>query len=282
MMNSYSNIHDALGNEYLKQIISDTVRASNDLGIGFFGVGALARNIWYVENDMPPRGTKDVDFGVYIPAVDTYLALKSKLIQDCKYASSEENAFRLISPNGVPVDFLPFGEIENQNKVLIDGKGLTTIKLDGFEEVYKKGIRTVDLGGGQVINICTIPSIVLLKLIAFDDRPEYRSKDALDISSIVNNFPHIESDLLWEKYSDLYDKDISHEEIGVIVLGSEVGKLICENKELLNRVLKIVQDGWDLKSRLAERMIIDSDNETISQKQHLLRFFKEGIESKCR
>jgi len=281
-MNSYSNIHDALGNEYLKQIISDTVRASNDLGIGFFGVGALARNIWYVENDMPPRGTKDVDFGVYIPAVDTYLALKSKLIQDCKYASSEENAFRLISPNGVPVDFLPFGEIENQNKVLIDGKGLTTIKLDGFEEVYKKGIRTVDLGGGQVINICTIPSIVLLKLIAFDDRPEYRSKDALDISSIVNNFPHIESDLLWEKYSDLYDKDISHEEIGVIVLGSEVGKLICENKELLNRVLKIVQDGWDLKSRLAERMIIDSDNETISQKQHLLRFFKEGIESKCR
>jgi predicted nucleotidyltransferase len=279
MMNSYSNIHDALGNEYLKQIISDTVRASNDLGIGFFGVGALARNIWYVENDMPPRGTKDVDFGVYIPAVDTYLALKSKLIQDCKYAQSEGNAFRLISPNGVPVDFLPFGEIENQNKVLIDGKGLTSVKLDGFEEVYKKGIRTVDLGGGQVINICTIPSVVLLKLIAFDDRPEYRSKDPLDISSIVNNFPHIESDLLWEKYSDLYDKDVSHEEIGVIVLGSEVGKLICENKDLLNRVLRIVQDGLDLKSRLAERMIIDSDNETISQKQHLLRLFKEGIES---
>lgn len=282
MMNSYANIHDALGNEYLKQIISDTVKASNDLGIDFFGVGALARNIWYVENDMPPRGTKDVDFGVYIPTEDTYLKLKSKLIQDYKYVQSEENAFCLISPDGIPVDFLPFGEIENQNKVLNYGKGLTTIKLDGFEEVYKKGIRAVDLGEGQVINICTVPSIVLLKLIAFDDRPEYRSKDPLDISSIVNDFPHIESDLLWEEYGDLYDKDISHEEIGVIVLGNEVGKLVCGNEDLLNRVLRIVQDGLDLKSRLPEKMIIDSENETISQKQHLLRLFKEGVENKCR
>lgn len=282
MMNSYTNIHDALGNEYLKRIISDTIEASNDLGIDFFGVGALARNIWYVENDKPPRGTKDVDFGVYIPIEDIYLKLKSKLIQEYKYIQSEEDTFCLISPDGIPVDFLPFGDIENQSKALIDGKGLTTIKLDGFEEVYKKGIRTVDLGEGQVINICTVPSIVLLKLIAFDDRPEYRSKDPLDISSIINDFPHIESDLLWEEYSYLYDKDISHEEIGVIVLGNEVGKLVCENKDLLNRVLRIVQDGLDLKSRLTERMIINSDYETISQKQHLLELFKEGVENQCR
>ena len=281
MMSSYTSIHEALGNEHLKQIISDTIAASNELGIDFFGVGALARNIWYVENDRPPRGTQDVDFGVYIPTLDTYLALKSKLIKDYKYVQSEENAFCLISPSGIPVDFLPFGEIKNQDKVLTDGKGLTNIKLDGFEEVYKKGIRTVDLGG-QVINICTIPSIVLLKLIAFDDRPEYRAKDPLDISSIMNDFPHIESDLLWDEYSTLYDKDISHEEIGTIVLGSEVGKLIGENETLLSRVLRIIQDGLDLKSRLAESMIIDGKNETVSQKQHLLTLFKEGIENKCR
>ncbi|GJM33629.1 MAG: hypothetical protein DHS20C18_26300 [Saprospiraceae bacterium] len=280
-MSMPTNLYEALGNKYLKNIISDTIEAANELDIDFFGVGALARNVWYVENDRAPRGTKDVDFGVYIPDANTYSALKSKLIKDYKYVQSSENAFCLISPDNIPVDFLPFGEIENQVKVLIDGKGLTTIKLDGFKEVYDEGVREVEIGS-QRINICTIPSVVLLKLIAYDDRPEYRSKDPLDVSSIINEFPHIESDLLWEDYSHLYDQDISHEEIGTIVLGSEVGKLICQNKELLDRVLRIIQDGIDLNSSLAPGMIIDSTNETVEQKQHLLRLFKKGIENVCR
>jgi len=246
-----------------------------------FGNARWEAYIWYVENGLPPRGTKDVDFGVYIPDSEVYAALKEKLIADYNYVQSGENAFCLISPDGIPVDFLPFGEIENQGKRLIDGKGLTTSKFDGFKEVFDEGVRAVNIGS-QTINICTIPSVVLLKLIAFDDRPEHRVKDPMDISSIITEFPHIESDLLWEEYSYLYDKDISHEEVGTIVLGSEVGKLICQNKQLLGRVLKIVQDGIDLNNSLAARMIIDSLNETVSEKQHLLKLFKEGIDNICR
>ncbi len=275
-MSISTNLYEALGNEYLQNIISDTIEAAGELGINFFGVGALARNVWYVENDRIARGTKDVDFGVYIPDVETYSALKSKLIKDYKYIQSSENAFCLISPYEIPVDFLPFGEIENQGKVLIDGKGLTTIKLDGFNEVYNKGIRQVEIGS-QRINICTIPSVVLLKLIAYDDRPEQRTKDPLDVSSIIIEYPHIESDLLWEEYSHLYDQNFSHEEIGTIVLGNEVRKLIEQNKELLGRVLRIVQDGIELKSYLAARMIIDSTKETVEEKQHLLKLLKQGI-----
>lgn len=277
-MSTPTNLYEALGNEYLKNIISDTIAATNELGIDFFGVGALARNVWYVENDRPARGTKDVDFGVYIPDSDTYSALKSKLIKDHQYVQAAENVFCLISPNGIPVDFLPFGEIEHQGKVLIDGKGLTTIKLDGFKEVYDKGIRAVDIGS-QKINICTIPAVVLLKLVAYDDRPKHRVKDPLDISSIILEFPHIEADLLWEEYSHLYDQDYSHEEIGTIVLGCEVRKLIGKKGELLDRVLRIIQDGIDLTSALAPRMIIDSMNETVEEKQHLLMLFKKGIEN---
>lgn len=276
-MNTPIKLYEALGNPYLRNIIADTMEAAQELGIEFFGVGALARNIWYAENDLAPRGTKDVDFGVYIPDFDTYSALKSKLIQDYQYLQPKENEFRLISSDNVPVDFLPFGEIESQGKTLIDGKGLTTIKLDGFKEVYDKGVRPVVIGA-QTINVCTIPAVVLLKLIAYDDRPEHRINDPFDIASIMEEFPHIESDLLWDEYSHLYDQNISHEEIGTIVLGSEVGKLICQNQALLDRVLRIVQDGIDLTSSLAERMIIDHVNETVGQKQGLLRLFKQGIE----
>lgn len=135
-----TNLYEALGNEYLEKIISDTIEASSALNIDFFAVGALARNVWYVENNLDPRGTRDVDFGVYMPSAEMYAALISELVDSYGYVQSEGNAFCLISPDGIPVDFLPFGEIENQGKILIDGKGLTTIKLDGFKEVHHNGV----------------------------------------------------------------------------------------------------------------------------------------------
>lgn len=275
-MNTYNNIYRALGNEYLKNIIADVIQASTALDIDFFGVGALARNIWYIENDLTARGTKDVDFGVYIPDAATYQQLKVKLIQGFGYVQATENVFCLISPQQIPVDFLPFGEIENQGKVIIAGKGLSTIRLDGFQEVYDYGIRSVNLGL-QTINVCTIPAVVLLKLIAFDDRPDYRYKDAADIASIITEFPQIESDLLWENYSYLYDSEYSHEEIGTIVLGSEVGKLIYNNHRLIQRVFTILDDSIQLNNQLAARMILDSLNETVVQKVKQLKLIKMGL-----
>lgn len=103
-----------------------------------------------------------------------------------------------------------------------------------------------------------------------------------DIASIIKEFPQLESDLLWEEYGYLYDDDISHDEIGTIVLGSEVGNLICKNQKLVESVLRIIQDGIDFKSSLAERMIIDNVKETIVEKQHLLMLLKKGIENICR
>lgn len=271
-------LFDALGNPDLKKIISDTIAASKELEIEFFGVGALARNIWYVENDLSPRGTKDVDFGVYIPDEATYRKLKQKMIKHFGYIQSNENVFCLISPNQLPVDFLPFGEIENSGKVLIEGKGLTNINLDGFNEVYKNGIRKVNIED-QTINICTIPSVVLLKLIAFDDRPEFRVKDPLDISSIFKNYPHIETEFIWDEYNYLYDQDLSHQEIGIMVIGYEVFKLIKDNERLISRILMIINDGIDLNNSLAERMIDDSSIETIEEKQEQLKLLKLGIEN---
>lgn len=272
------NIYEALGNPNLQSIISDVIVASGELGIDFFGVGALARNIWYIENNLRSRGTKDVDFGVYMPDVDTYEKLKSKMTENYGYTPSQGNAFCLISPDGTPVDFLPFGEIENNNKVLIDGKGLTSISFDGFKEVYQNGIRSVEIGE-QTLNVCTIPSVVLLKLVAFDDRPEHRSKDPLDIASILSSYPHIETDLIWDEYHDLYDQELSHEEIGVIVVGCEIYKLIEGNHVLLKRVLGILDKGISLSSSLAERMIIDGSTETIEEKRQLLRLLKRGLEN---
>jgi hypothetical protein len=51
-------LYKALGTTSLKEVINDVKAATGELEVDFFGVGALARNVWYIEHDENPRGTK--------------------------------------------------------------------------------------------------------------------------------------------------------------------------------------------------------------------------------
>ena len=96
--------YEALGSKFLKEIISDVQKASNRLKIDFFGVGALARNVWYLSNNEQSKGTKDVDFAVYVPSAEVYNRLKNVLIKEFAYVDISTNAFCLMSPYGIPLD----------------------------------------------------------------------------------------------------------------------------------------------------------------------------------
>lgn len=76
---------------------------------------------------------------------------------------------------GIQVDILPFGEIEINDEVKFEGTGLISIKVNGFNEVYFAGTETVELSTGHTFKVATLPAIVLLKFIAYDDRPEVRA-----------------------------------------------------------------------------------------------------------
>ncbi len=270
-------LYEALGNAHLKNIIKDVQIASSLLEIDFFGVGALARNIWYVSNNQHPRGTKDVDFGIYVSNSKKYNQLKNKLIDDFSYIPVSTNPFCLISPYKIPLDLLPFGEIEQNGKILIEGKGLVSINLDGFSETYTNGLIITEIEE-DTIKVCSIPSVVLLKLIAFDDRPDNRPNDPVDIDSILKHYPSIETDLIWGEYFALYNDDITHEEVGIKVLGYEISKLMLRNKKLTNRILNILNRAIKSESPLAERMIQNAETETIESKTKKLNLLKRGIE----
>ena len=58
-------------------------------------------------------------------------------------------------------------------------------KVNGFNEVYLAGTKTVELSTGHTFKVATLSAIVPLKFIAYDDRPEVRAKDARDIINII-------------------------------------------------------------------------------------------------
>lgn len=277
MRNMSKLLYKALKAPYLKEVLNDINEVCNKLNIHFFGVGALARNVWYIQNDGHSRGTKDIDFGVYIANNEMYNLLLNEFVDNYNYTKVKTNAFCLISPQGAQIDLLPFGEIENEGKVLVEGKGLVSINLEGFKETFEHGI-IEEIIEGDILKVCSIPSVVLLKLIAFDDRPEQRHNDPLDISSIIEHYPQIETELIWEEYNFLYEDDEkSHDEIGVEVLGYEISKIILHNTDLKDRLLSILDKAIKLDSSLAELMIIDAERDTRDMKIKQIKLLKNGI-----
>ena len=268
--------YDSLAVEGLKKPLEEITIACKSLGINFFIVGAIARNIWLAANNERPSGTKDIDFGVFVADIETYNKLREILMKRFNYTPSRENAFCLITSESQKIDLLPFGEIEQDGEVRVKGVGLTSVRLDGFKEVFERGTVDVEIGE-EIYRSCSIPGVVILKMIAYDDRPERRGKDVQDIEAICQNYPTIEDENIWANHSDLYDGDLEHFDVGTIVLGREMSRVISANDELRTRVIAILNKAISLESGFISIMIKDPVQETIDQKRHILRNILRGL-----
>tara|TARA_R110002124_G_scaffold106373_2_gene258038 strand:+ start:261 stop:1019 length:759 start_codon:yes stop_codon:yes gene_type:complete len=227
----------------LKNVFDTVEKTFTELSIDYYLIGALARQIWYEKAEMKFRTTRDIDYAILVGSHQEYEAVKQYLIENENYIAVMENAFVLISPDGLQVDLLPFGDIESQGSVKIEGTGMTTIQISGMKEVYKNGTEVVSLETGNSFNAATLIGIVLLKLIAYDDRPERRQKDATDIGNILLNFFPLHQDLIYSIHLDMFgEQERTLENISAIVLGREIKKIVSSNASLIDRLNRILND----------------------------------------
>lgn len=225
----------------LKQVFDALEEAFNILSIDFYLIGAIARDIWYAKGNAASTGTRDVDFAVFIANQEDYNLLKTYLVKQKNFVESKNNAFVFISPEGLVVDILPFGEIEIDDSKHITGEGLTSIRLNGFKEVFESGTERLELETGHAFEVATLPSIVLLKLISYDDRPEQRLKDPGDIASIIQNYFDLQSDNIYENHTDLFDNaDFTLQKAGARIIGREIKTIIESNTVLKRRITDIL------------------------------------------
>jgi predicted nucleotidyltransferase len=220
-------------------------RGFQQFGIDFYLVGAVARDVWMnvINNLSASRITKDIDFAVLINDKDTYPQLVHYLISNEGFAPYKGNAFVLIWKDKTQVDLLPFGNIEDEyGKVTINGTVLTSISLQGFTEVYENGLPEINLEDKHQFKFCTIPGIVILKLIAYDDRPEIRGDDIKDICHLLQHYFEINSEKIYEHHNDLFgnqDAELIH--IAAFVMGREMKTIAQRNPALKQRINIILQ-----------------------------------------
>jgi predicted nucleotidyltransferase len=260
-------------------------RGFQKFGIDFYLVGAVSRDMWMagVHGIRPRRTTGDVDFAVCIQDKGVYEALKDYLITQEGFSPNKENAFVLIDKAGMEVDLLPFGAIEEEDRrVIVQGTGYTSIHVDGFKEVYDNSLPEVEMGG-HTFKFCSLPGIVLLKLIAWEDRPEARVDDITDISDLLNHYFDMHADTIYEEHADIFTDDNAAEatlpELAARVMGREIRAIAQRDEKLLARITNLLrtQSADAATSRMAPIMV-GYFNNTVEDNLRLLQHLKKGFD----
>jgi predicted nucleotidyltransferase len=123
-----------------KEILEVLERGFSKFGIDFYLVGATARDVWMrgVHDKPPKRATSDIDFGIMIKDSNVFDELKNYLIEVEGFVPYKENAFVLIWKDKTQVDLIPFGELEKEGVVTVNGTGFNSINVQGFMEVFEQ------------------------------------------------------------------------------------------------------------------------------------------------
>ncbi len=238
--------------------------------LDFYLVGAVARDVWMTAiNEIPPsRITRDIDFAVFIEDKGIYEKLKQHLIKIEHFQPSKENNFLLFWQGRMQVDLLPFGNIEDENaKVSLEGTGLTSLNMPGFKEIYESGLPEVELEGEHRFKFCTLPGIVILKLIAWEDRPEIRRDDLKDILTILTHFFEMYTDQIYEHHSDLFgDDDFGLNLIAARVMGREMKKIAIRNEKLYERLTNLLEKNTkDVNTSEIGKIMANWANTTVAE-----------------
>ena len=264
------------------EMLAALERGFKKFNIDFYLVGAIARDVWMTAiNEIPPsRVTRDIDFAVFIEDNRSYKSLKDYLIEIEHFQPSKENNFVLLWQGRMQVDLLPFGNIEDENfKVSIEGTGGTSLNMPGFMEIYENGLPEVELEGKHRFKFCTLPGIVILKLIAWEDRPEIRRDDLKDILTILTHFFEMYTDQIYEHHSDLFgDDDFGLNLIAARVMGREMKKIAIRNEKLYERLTNLLEKNtMDVKTSEIGKIMANWANTTVDESLKPLLEIQRGF-----
>jgi len=184
-------------------------KTCNYFGISYFVVGAFARDIILknIFNQSPGLATHDIDIAIQLDNWEKYRQFTDYLKTKCSF-SEGRNAYTFISPEGIPTDILPYGEIETDRTISFPPDFRKVINMLGFQEVSDACIQ-IRFDDKIDLKIVSVEGIAILKFIAWKDRePEYVSKKhATDIGLIIDVYFDAMVGEFAVEFSDLFDEE---------------------------------------------------------------------------
>jgi predicted nucleotidyltransferase len=212
------------------RILSAVKSAADALGIETVIVGAFARDLHttYAHGVPMERQTEDVDVALAVASWEKFHALRDRLIGSGTFTAATQ-LHRLRHVEGLPVDFVPFGGVENEHRQihwLPDGE----LRMDmfGFQEALASAM-TLLLPNAVQLKVVSAPALVLLKIAAWQDRHHHSPrKDGQDLWLLTANYLRLGNEpRLWAEYAEWTESDtFDYEEAGARMAGRDIAQLI--------------------------------------------------------
>ena len=238
MSNFYKTNFEQIKETY-KDIFDALERALTRFDIDFYLIGAQSRDVWISHLDLDFRTTRDIDYSVFIKDHETWNSLTEYLINEEGFKRDQKEPYRFYLDE--MVDLIPFGGIEENGEVVLDNP-TTELSVYGSKEVTEEAI--VMEGGYKVI---TLPGLCIMKLIAWNEKPDQRAKDWDDFLFILNNYHLIAGEQLFEgNYDDLIKDNYELPIASARMLGRHMAPVLNKNQLLKTKISQILK--YQLKS----------------------------------
>lgn len=222
-------------------ILNDVQRAAQRLSADVLLIGASARDYWLQTRHgiRVGRATEDYDLAVVVESWGVYQQLTDALVKTGQFRQDSHQQQRLHA-GGLTLDLIPFGDLESPpGNIAWPPAGTFVMSTLGFREALATG-ETVDIGSGTSFKVATLPSLVLLKLIAWNDRRN--SKDAYDVTLIAQNYTdagHFQR--LTDAGAPLIEEFEDIQVAGAALLGQDIRAIASD--ETLEIACKILSDA---------------------------------------
>lgn len=206
--------------------------------IPYYLVGASAVALELLKKGIKPsRGTKDIDFAIMISTMKQYEELGETLVQHGFNKVKAPWTF-YSSQYNVAIDMLPFGEIEEQDTEQFNQR-YSDLHVLGFKEVLEE-TEKVEIEE-KIVNIPPLPGMIILKLVAWSDRPEERENDLADIIRIIEHYFDLNFDEIVEFHHDTFGNgEFDKVLISAEVLGRKARSVLSKSEALEGRIIEVL------------------------------------------
>lgn len=258
------------------RVVADLQATAGPLGIAMLIAGAFARDLhlhhaWGVPVQ---RQTGDVDFALAVNDWAAFELLRGQLITTGKFTESRGLPHRLRHCDGLPVDLVPFGAIETeQRQIAWPPAGDVVMDVFGFSEAQATAVR-VDLPEGVQAAVVSLPALAWLKIVCWQDRHRRSpGKDAQDLQLILNHYLDTGNEArLWDEFLPWTQEDgFDYVLTGARMLGRDIAEQL--DAKALARVSGIItqQANTEQPGVLPGQMNPSSPEQAVLQLQALLK-----------
>lgn len=216
--------------------LADLARAFNSTAgdLPYYLAGAMARDLLLekAHGINPGRNTRDLDLAIMVGDWTAFEQLRLALIESRQFTPMSDLLHKLQFNGVYELDLIPFGAIEQADRTIAwPPDGAVVMGVFGFREVYD-GTLQVRLPGGECMRVVSLAALVVLKLVAWEERRRSRpGADAHDIAVILRRYLDAgNQERLYAEAAHLVEApDFDYEEAGAWLLGHDMARLLPES-----------------------------------------------------